>query len=202
MVAVSSQPPQLEDAEQRFIVHGVSWSQYTALLDVFEDEGPRVTYLDGVVELMSPSRLHERTKTILARLLEAYAEEARIELDGHGSTTFRSEAQKRGAEPDECYSVGHSDDDAPPDLAIEIAFTPPKIDKLEVYGGLRVGEVWIYRATGLTIHILDADRYRVVERSALLPDLDLTLLLSFVRPDELQTSLVAKYRAALRAQPA
>lgn len=202
MVAVPSQPPQPGDPEQRILFHGVSWSQYTMLLAALEDGGPRVTYLDGAVELMSPSRLHERTKTILARLLEAYAEETGIELDGQGSTTFRSEAQRRGAEPDECYSVEEGDKDAPPQLAIEINLSPPKIDKLEVYRWLGVGEVWIYRADGLTIHVLDRGRYRVAERSALLPDLDLVLLLSFVRPSERQTSLVRAYRRALRDQPA
>lgn len=35
----------------------------------------RVTYLEGQLEIMSPSRSHEMLKKLIARLLEAYAEE-------------------------------------------------------------------------------------------------------------------------------
>jgi Uma2 family endonuclease len=48
---------------------------------------------------MRPSRLHEEAKVILARLLEAWAVERRIDLRGFGSTTFRREARQRGLEP-------------------------------------------------------------------------------------------------------
>jgi hypothetical protein len=37
-----------------------------------ESSVPRITYLEGLAELMSPSRYHEIDKTRFARLLEAY----------------------------------------------------------------------------------------------------------------------------------
>lgn len=50
-----------------------------------EQSGTRVAYLHGELELMSPSIKHELLKKMLARLLEAYAEERGIELNGYGS---------------------------------------------------------------------------------------------------------------------
>ena len=57
---------QAEDPEERQIISGVSWQGYEALLNEFGDSlRYRVTYLDGVLELVSPSRRHERNKTII-----------------------------------------------------------------------------------------------------------------------------------------
>lgn len=197
MVAVPSQPPPLDDEDQRLLLHGVAWDQYCALLDALGDTaGLRVTYLDGALELMSPSSAHEVWKKIFARFLEAYAEEADINLNGFGSTTYRNKKAKRGAEPDECYTIGRGK--TVPDLAIEVVLNAPKIDKLDVYRGLGVGEVWIHHRGKLTIHVLTPEGYVEREKSALLPELDLELLMSFVRPDEDQTPLVKAYRAELR----
>ena len=55
------------DVDQRVILTGVSWKQYEALLELFGDDQPgvRVAYLAGDLEIMSPSRKHERIKTTL-----------------------------------------------------------------------------------------------------------------------------------------
>src|SRR5262245_1860672 len=90
-----------------FVLNGVSWEQYEALCAAFEDQaGLRMTYCEGTLELMSPGPTHESVKTTLARLIEAYADEMQIALNGYGSTTFRKRARKRGLEPDECYLIG------------------------------------------------------------------------------------------------
>ncbi len=112
------------------------------------------------------------------------------------SATFRKQAAQRGLEPDECYSIGLFGD--APDLAIEIAVSRWKIDKLDVYRGLGVREVWVWRDGAMTVHVLDGDRYVASESSALLPALDLELLSSFVRTDVTQLTLVKQYRGALR----
>lgn len=64
-----------------------------------------MTYLEGSLELMSTSPEHERLKTIIGRLIEAFAEEADLDLNGFGAATFRKEAAARGLEPDECYTL-------------------------------------------------------------------------------------------------
>ena len=194
-------PPQLAlDGleEKRFILNNVPWHVYVSLHDSLElvGYGVRMTYLEGALEFMSPSEAHEDYKTLLARLLEAYAEEADIDLNGRGSTTFREEPKERGLEPDECYSVGPFT--GRPDIAIEVELSNPLLDKLRVYAGLGVREVWVWRRTGLAISTLAVDGYQEVARSLVLPGLDLVLLATFVKLGESQTKLVKAYRAALR----
>ena len=191
-------PPVDVHAEQRFLLGGVAWHVYVALHDSLELAGSRVsmTYLEGALEFMSPSETHEDYKKIIARLLEAYAEEADLDLNGRGSTTFREERKERGLEPDECYSLGPST--GRPDLAIEVQMSRPLVDKLKVYEGLGVREVWVWRRTRLVVHALGPTGYATVEQSLVLPGIDLALLASFVRLGESQTGLVKAYRAALR----
>jgi len=43
-----------------------------------EKANPRLTYLDGALEIMSPSRTHETLKSLIGRLVEAYCLEAGI----------------------------------------------------------------------------------------------------------------------------
>jgi hypothetical protein len=45
-------------ADQRVILNGVSWQQLEAQFELPGDSGPRLTYLDGAMELMSPSKDH------------------------------------------------------------------------------------------------------------------------------------------------
>jgi Uma2 family endonuclease len=192
------------EAERRFLLTDVPWWTYVALRDVLESSRIRMTYLEGILELMSPSELHEEEGKLIARLLEAWADEVDADLRGFKSATFRKEAGQRGAEPDECYTLGPKPKDALPHLAIEVIISNPLVDKLEVYAGLGVAEVWMWRAGALAfvVHRLADSRYTVVDRSQLLPTLDLTLLASFVRPGESHTALVKAFRVALRTKPA
>lgn len=188
-----------EVAERRFILSDVPWWMYVALRDALgDDDGTRMTYLEGTLELMSPSILHEDVKKIIARLLEVWAMERDIDLRGFGATTFRKEAKRRGLEPDECYKVGPIGSDGIPDLALEVVLSSPLIDKLEVYAGLGVPEVWVWLNGALVIHRLVGDAYERAPRSGVLPSLDLALLAKFIVPNENQTRLAKAYQAALR----
>jgi hypothetical protein len=56
-----------EDPEERFTITGVDWSQYEDLLVKLGDRVRyRITYLEGMLEIMSPSREHELQKKTLA----------------------------------------------------------------------------------------------------------------------------------------
>jgi Uma2 family endonuclease len=188
--------PAPEDHDQRVVLHDVSWSQYETILDIRGDRaGVRIAYLEGELELMSPSRGHERLKKLMARLLEAWADEHGVEFEGYGSLTMRSRPRRRGAEPDECYMVGG--EKSRPDLAIEVVWTSGGLDKLDIYRGLRVREVWVWEKGALSLFALRGDRYERIERSGVLPDLDLALFTSFLGARS-QTQAVRAYRAALR----
>lgn len=184
--------------EQRIILYDVTWEQYEKLSDIFVNLFPKMTYLEGTLEIvMTTSPEHERLKKIIARLLEAYAEEKDVNLNGYGNTTFQSKAVRRGLEPDECYCLGELNE--VPDIAIEIVLTSGGIDKLEVYRGLGVREVWFWENQQFSFYYLselDA-KYIKSSRSVLLPDLDPVLLASFVGKVN-QTQAVKQYRQALQ----
>ncbi len=204
VLMVAAQPiAELQSSEQRFVLHGVPWWTYVALRDALDDHaGLKMTYLRGTLELMSPSTLHEDAKTIIARLIEVWAMERDVDLRGFGGATFRREAKERGLEPDECYKLGKLEDDDVPDIAIEVIVTNPLVDKMAVYAGLGVREVWVWRPSTNTIeiHRHAGDRYEVRDRSDVLPDLDVAELSQFVQPGESQTRLAKQYQAALRAR--
>lgn len=170
---------QAEDPEERQTITGVNWNNYEALInDLGDSLQYRVTYLDGVIELMSPSRRHEIHKTIIGSLLEIYFQEKRIRYFPLGSTTFRKQAKRGGVEPDESYCIGIEKE--VPDLAIEVVVTSGGIDKLEVYKRLAVAEVWFFQNNQFAVDHLRDENYELVAKSELLPNLDLSILAEYV----------------------
>lgn len=128
------------------LIHGVSWKDYVILREALDTPGLRMTYCEEVLELMSPSRAHELWKKTIARLIELYAFLRGLPLLGYGSTTFRREVKERGAEPDECWCVGVQLRDGEfPQIVLEVIVTNPLLDKLDVYDGFEVPEVWQWR---------------------------------------------------------
>ncbi len=183
-------------------LYGVSFDQYDALVRAFGDDHPslRMTFLEGTLEIMTTSPEHELTKTIIARLLELWAMERNVALVGYGAATFRKRAKERGLEPDECYCRGPLRD--VPELAIEVVHRHGGIEKLDVYAGLEVPEVWFFEKGSLAIHVLEGEQYVARPTSTVLPTLDVEQLSAFVRraieagPAE-QTAVVRAYRDAL-----
>ncbi len=158
----------LPDEEQRVLLDGVSWATYVMLRDSVDSPGVRMTYLEGRLEIMSPSRAHEVEKTQIARLLELFCLERDIPLFGYGSTTFRKEDEARGLEPDECYARGN--DKPVPDFALEVIKSHGAIDKLEVYRGLGVREVWLFEDGEFRILELQGAAYVSIANSSVLPE--------------------------------
>ena len=149
---------------------------------------------------MSPSDSHESIKKRLARLLEAWAEEEDVELDGYGSWTVTDRLKEVGAEADECYLVGSRAPGKKPDLAIEVNWSTHGVDKLEVWRRLGVPEVWVWEEGTLRVFRLNtAGNYSRGKRSKLLPRLDLQLLAHFVG-ERNQLLAVKAFRAALRSR--
>ena len=117
-------PSDLHPGEQRVVLHGVSWKQYEAIEDALEHvPGARLIYLEGALEIMTKSAEHELIRKCVARLVEVYAEERGLSLNGAGEMTLKKRAKKRKLEPDECYFVGPRRGRTIPDLAIEVALS-------------------------------------------------------------------------------
>ena len=182
--------------EQRLILSGVSWQQYETLRSNLNDfPGLRMTYLEGTLEIMTPAPEHEMSKKAIARLLERYADDMDIKLHGLGSTTFRREAKARGLEPDECYCVGELKDI--PDIAIEVVVSSGGIDKLAIYQGLGVPEVWFWKGGKFSVYSFREQGYEAIAKSEFLPELDLSLLARYVRPSD-QPQAVKEFINAVR----
>lgn len=189
---------QLDDPEERYLVSGVSWHQYEGLLQQLVDSPwYRVTYLEGLLEIMSPSRSHEVSKDNIGRLLGIFFEETRTRFWGLGSTTFRREEKRGGTEPDLCYCIGTEQEI--PDLAIEVVLTSGGVDKLAVYQRLGVQEVWFWQNHGFEVHHLRDGNYEQIPASSLFPNLNLSLLAEYVEhPSPLDA--VLEFRKKLREQ--
>jgi Uma2 family endonuclease len=130
-------------ADQRLVMYSVPWSHFEVQLALRGDAPvPRMAYLDGTLDLVSPSKDHERIKSYLGRLLEAYALEKDFDLSPYGSWTLKHAPGAAGLEPDECYLLGPDQDKRVPHLAIEVVWTSGGIDRVEIYRRLGVGEVW------------------------------------------------------------
>jgi hypothetical protein len=70
-------------------LHGVSWADYQRLLRIRGDHSaPRITYLEGEVEIMSPSRSHESIKSFIGCLVEVYCIHHDIEFTPYGAWTL------------------------------------------------------------------------------------------------------------------
>jgi len=187
-----------DEASQQYTITDVSWETYEALLTDLDDNLPglRVHYLEGVLEITMPSRQHEVFKENIGRLLGVYFEETRTRFYSLGSTTFRSEAKRRGAEPDLSFCIATNK--ALPDIAIEVVKTSGGVDKLSIYQGLNVAEVWFWQENRFTLYHLGDQEYEQREVSQFLPDLDLNLLASYVTYSE-PLDAVLEYRQALRS---
>lgn len=185
-------------ADERIVMYNVPWSHFEVQLALRGDASvPRMAYLDGALELMSPSKGHERTKSYLGRLVEVFALERGMVLSPYGSWTLKGAPELAGVEPDECYIVGPDQDKDRPDLVIEVIWTSGSIDKLEIYRRLQVSEVWFWKNNALSVHVLSEGRYQTAERSALLPALDLALLCTFMDRRS-ATEAMRDFRDALR----
>ncbi|HEY2365538.1 MAG TPA: Uma2 family endonuclease [Polyangiaceae bacterium] len=178
MVAVASMPI----AERAVAFPRVPWKTYVLLRDAIDAPQLKMTYCEGVLELTSPSEAHELNKSHLARLVELYAFLTGIRVGCYGSTTFKSEARERGVEPDECWRVEREPTRGQlPHIVLEVIETAPLLDKLHVYDGLEVPEVWLLEQGKLFIHRRKArGGYVKARRSAFLPDLDPKLLERFL----------------------
>jgi len=179
------------------LLRDAAWSDYQRVLELRGEQAlPRLAYLEGVLELMTPSRHHEALKFLIGRLIEVWYLERDIEFSGYGSWTLENKQAERGVEPDECYVFGDVSDPARPDLAIEVIWTSGRLDKREIYRKLGVREVWFWQRGRLTAHVLRGDTYEEVSASEVLPGIDLHELASFLDHPTASQAIRA-YRAAL-----
>ncbi|WP_414622952.1 Uma2 family endonuclease [Calothrix sp. CCY 0018] len=178
------------------LLYDVSWEQLEQLDLNLAGTGARLTFLDGILEIMSPlSDEHEDSKKTLAMLVEVYMRTKNIRFYSRGSATLGKRENKTRREPDESYNLGIKK--PIPDLILEITVTSGGINKLEIYKRLGIPEVWFWEDGLLSVYCLQADEYQKVEKSVLLPELDLELLAIYSRMAD-QFDAVNEYSQVIR----
>ena len=183
----------IQPVDQPVLMDGVSWETYEALLaDGGDRRRTRMTFDQGALEIVTPSYEHEHAGNILTSVAQALMDARRQDYAPAGSTTFKDQGVGRGFEPDASYYVEHAarirgltridlDSDPPPDLVIEIDVSRSSLDKLPVYAGLGVPEVWRYQHGRVQMYRLAGGSYVEVEDSAVIPGLSGARLTAFVR---------------------
>ncbi|BAY16654.1 hypothetical protein NIES21_24840 [Anabaenopsis circularis NIES-21] len=172
---------QPSNAETSYVLlYNVSWEKLEQLDVALTGTSARLTYLDGLLEIMSPlSDDHEDNKKTLAMLLEVYMRMKNIRFYGRGSATIGNKEDNTRREPDESYNLGTKK--PIPDLILEITVTSGGINKLKIYQRLGVPEVWFWEDGLLSLYCLQGDSYIKATKSNLLPDLNLDLLAKYAR---------------------
>lgn len=186
--------------DQVVYLSNVSWEDYERIAALRgENSVPRLTYIEGMLELMSPGTLHESDKKKLARIFEAYLEHLGIPAEGVGSWTVKSKKKKLGAEADECYvltTTPVSPSVKAPDLVIEVVYSSSNLDKLEVWRQLGAKEVWFWQRGELAVFVRKGEAFGSARRSALVPALDLELIVRCMH-EKTQTAALNTLRTAL-----
>ncbi len=172
--------------------HDVSWEEYEDLLErVGEASGLRISFNEGIMQVMTLSTEHESYGEFISHLISHLSFKLRINIAFFGSATIRKKRGKKGKEPDCCFYVQTAaqignrmkldfEKDPPPDVAIEIDVHHESRDKFAIYAGLSVPEVWLYNGKQLTIHLLRGSRYVKATTSQALPMLTSAILTEFL----------------------
>jgi Uma2 family endonuclease len=180
-------PPEVIPGERRILIRGLSWDLYDRLSDELgERQHIRLAFDGRDLEIMSPGYVHEDSRELLSRLVNAVTVELGIPSRGGGQTTWKRPALERGLEADLCYHFAPGKlaaitealarkssnvaDYPNPELAIEIDISPPELDRAAIYAALQVAEVWRFDGESLVIMHLQPDgQYTAVESSQFLP---------------------------------
>lgn len=183
--------------DQIVVLRGLRWSDYQRMLELRPDGSvPRFAYLDGQLEIMTPSQARSMLASRISHLLAAWCLEKGVNFAAFGSWTLEDKASECGVEPDESYVFGSEPAARRPHLAIEVVWTSGGVRKLDIYQKLGVREVWFWRNGRLTAYVLSGTRYQEASASTTLPGIDLTELCSYL--DRATTSQATRdYRAAL-----
>ena len=193
--------------EHRVVFQGLSWEAYLQILNALpQSRSARLTYDDGVLEIMMPLEAHEFSARLIERFILTLVELAGMRIKTMGSTTMNYPKFRKGAEPDNAYYIqnqplvkGRAVDfsqDPPPDLVIEVDITHTDISKNQFYASLGVPEFWRFDGKLWTIYQLQFGTY--VERpvSPIFPQIvkaQLYEFLALAKEDEIEA--VQKLRA-------
>lgn len=168
------------DRDEVHIYSNVQWEEYeNILLELGDSSWCKVSYLDGLLKIISPGINHERIKELTGMLIVSYCDVKDIEYFPCGSTTLKNKSTKSGQEPDVSYAININKEI--PDIAVEVNHTSGSIDDLEIYKRLQIPEIWMWdKSNNLSIYILNNTEYERSNNSKFLKDLDSNIVHKYV----------------------
>jgi Uma2 family endonuclease len=199
-MTVALDKPIPKTTDQLVVVKG-DWAKFKLIQQgCTESPGIRVSYFDGTIEIVMPSRPHEIFSGAFHLLLSLYLAHLDIECLATGSADQEVEGTA-AAQPDQSYCI---DGIKPiPDLSVEVVFSSDGINKLARYRAIGVPEVWFWEDGVLALYHLRSSGYERVERSELpgLADLDLAVLKRCLLIGETSTTAAMKEFNTYLQQP-
>jgi Uma2 family endonuclease len=163
-------------SDQAIVCPGRSWEQFKLIQQGLEaSPGVRLSYYEGIVEIVMPGREHEVFGRTIGCLLMVFLVKKGIFFQPTGSMTQEKD-QEVSAQADESFCIGAVK--PTPDLSIEVIFTSGSINKLAKYRALGVTEVWFWQDGVLNLYHLRSQGYEAIDQSELagLEDLNIDLL--------------------------
>ncbi len=200
----------IESPETRIVLENVRWETFLELSEQRRGSVPRMTYDNGVLEMMSPRRQHENIGCLIGRILETYSEVLEIEIQSVASTTFKRKELKKAFEADESYYVQHAEQirpkeeldlavDPPPDLVIEVEITSSAIQKFKLFAAMGVPEVWRHDGDHLEMFRLQGGVYEAIDSSHALQGLSAATINGVLqrRFNFGETALIREFRQSI-----
>ena len=189
------------------ILRNVPWEDYETLLDQITDKSHiRISYDNGVLQIMTISYDHEEVLAVLRKLVGALEDTLRIPIQSYGSATHKAEAQQKGTEPDDCFYIQNAPNvigkkidlaiDPPPDLALEVDFSSPSLPKFPIYAALGVPELWRYKNDDVRFYRLIDGEYEETNTSLAFPFLTSVVLTQFLLRGITDGQTIAKWAFA------
>jgi Uma2 family endonuclease len=164
-------------AETRALLENISWQTFkTMLAEMGSERNSRIAYDNGTIEIVTPLMPHENSNRLIEVFVGVLCEELGLEVKRAGSLTLTRDDLERGGEPDSSYYIQNEflvrskekidlAFDPPPDLVLEVEYSRPKIDKLQLYASMGIPEFWRYNGSVLRIYSLQGGKYLEVPAS-------------------------------------
>lgn len=200
--------------EDRILLSDISWDFYVAFCEEIGERPIRLTYNEGLLEIMITKAPHEFYRKMLAKLIEIIILELNIPVRSGGSMTFQRKDLEKGFEPDDCWWIAQEAEvrckeefdfrhDPPPDLAIEIEISHSLVKRVSIFAAIGVNELWRHNGKQL--------RFCVRQDDGTYEDRDTSLAFPFLKPTDLEpylridddvdeTTRVRRFRDWLREQ--
>lgn len=187
-------------SEQRIVLEKISWQQFeTILAEMGAERTTRFTFDRGRLEMMTPLEEHDRCHKLIESLILVLMDEKKWRVEGYKAPTLKRPDLGVAIEPETGYYIqqvvavhgkGKIDlaVDPPPDLVLDVSFSPRTENRLALYAAIGVAEVWRYvgqpgndflKGT-LQIYCLDGDRYVEATHGFAFPFLPAGRILQFI----------------------